>query len=326
MFDRDEISKIPGMIEPVEQKLLYDMASQLTLQKSDQFVEFGTFFGRSTACLAQGLADNKSRTAKNKLHAYDSFSCATNGGFVEHVRSFSNEGGVGHLLNIGDKIVDFYPVFEYYLSNFIDSGVVKPSKCGLELSIPNQIDSIALMHIDSPKFYEELKIILFRFFPLLKDGAIVIFQDFFYHWSATLIAAVEGMRKIGLIEYKMSAASSLIVQVNGPVSIQNLVELDLLMLDSNVVDGLLSDAIRACNHISLDRSDIFLSRIWLASFQHLWSVGEFEKATDLIKQFLMSGKLSTPVAEDFLEMMRQGFSTRSGYKRDRVESKIPCKY
>jgi predicted O-methyltransferase YrrM len=319
VFEKFEISKIPGMIEPVEQKLLYDIASQLSLQESDQYVEFGTFFGRSTACLAQGLLDNKTRSGKNKLHAYDSFSCALHGGFIEHVKQFAVTGNVQQLLKYDKDKIDFYGIFEHYLSKEIESEILVPIRSELDLSEPGKLKNIALIHIDSPKFYEELKVILFRFFPLLRDGAIIIFQDFFYHWSATLIAAVEAMRNAKLIEYRLSAASSLIVQINRPITLEDLFEIDIKMNSVTNVDKLLSDAISECSNITLDRKEIFLPRLWLASFQNLWSRGEFEKATDIFINYMQkNGNLSNNLLADLTEMMRQGFSTRSGYEKDRV--------
>lgn len=317
MFDRVEISKIPGMIEPVEQKLLYDMASQLTLQKSDQFVEFGTFFGRSTACLAQGLADNKSRTAKNKLHAYDSFSCATNGGFVEHVKRFAIGANVEGLIEYGLNKIDFYPVFEKYLSAYIETGLLRPVRSELSSSTPDVISSIGLMHIDSPKFYDEFKIILYRFFPLLRDGAIVVFQDYFYHWSATLIAAVEALRLKGCIEYRMSAASSLIVQFNGPIKHSVLLEIDIQMSSPIEIEKLLMSAINQCNTVNMDRSEIFIPRLWLASIQYLWVNDKAQEATEMIaRYFKQGGQITPPVLNDLLELMKYKFSMREYYEED----------
>ena len=44
----DKTNSIPGMIEIVEQKNLYNIVSNLNLEKNDSLIEFGTFFGRST--------------------------------------------------------------------------------------------------------------------------------------------------------------------------------------------------------------------------------------------------------------------------------------
>ncbi len=317
MFDPATIRAIPGMIEPIEQKTLYGLASQLSLQPGDQMVEFGSFFGRSTACLAQGLADNPQRGATNLLHAYDSFACAAEGGFAVHVNAFARDGGVPHLLATNDGRLDFFPVFSHFLSTYVDSGVVLPVRAELRDSVPGNIRQVALMHIDSPKFYDELRWLVERFFPRLRDGGIVIFQDYFYHWSATLIAAVEAMRQLGVLEYRLSAASSLVTQTARLIKPGLIDELDRQMADPARVHALIIDAIGACQGLQVDRPETFVPRLWLAAYQHLWAQGETAQATDLVGQFFAAGgKLTQPVLNDYLEMMRQGFSMRDLYEKD----------
>ena len=82
----DNAKKIPGMIEPVEQKMLFSLAKNIYLSKNDYIVEFGTFFGRSTFCLSSGFLDNNLRDKSNSILALDSFSCANNGNFSNIVK------------------------------------------------------------------------------------------------------------------------------------------------------------------------------------------------------------------------------------------------
>ena len=317
MFDLVAVQNIPGMIEPVEQKILYRLASELKLLKDDQLVEFGTFFGRSTFCLAEGLSANPTRWTNNHLYAFDSFNCAHNGGFSKYVHAFARQSEMEHLLKIDTQGIDFFPIFARYLDLSIASGVVKPVRAELRDSKPEAISSIALMHIDSPKFFEELKIVVYRFFPLLRDGGLVVFQDYFYHWSATLVAAVEAMREMGWLDYKVSAASSLITQIAKPISASEMHELDIQMSDPQRVDELIRQAIVACKTVALDRPGVFVPRLWLAAYQHLWARGKTNEATDLIGEFFKDGgKLVQPVLDDYLEMMRSGFTVRALYEAD----------
>jgi hypothetical protein len=317
MFDPVAVQNIPGMIEPVEQKMLYMLASELNLTKDDQFVEFGTFFGCSTFCLSEGLSANKTRQKTNRLYAFDSFRCAQNGGFARHVTAFAENSRVAHLLSTDAHGIDFYPVFENYLGASIAQGLVQPVRAELRTSTPENIASIALMHIDSPKFFDELKVIIFRFFPRLRDDAILVFQDYFYHWSATLIAAVEAMRQLGLLEYRFSAASSLVTQISGTIPMSAMHELDIQMADSRRVDELIRQAIVSCKSISIDRPTQFVPRLWLAAYQHLWDQGKTSQATDLIGEFLKDGgRISQPVLDDYFEMMRSGYTTRVLYEKD----------
>jgi hypothetical protein len=317
LFDPATIEAIPGMIEPVEQRTLYGLASQLSLNPGDQMVEFGSFFGRSTACLAQGLADNPARQPSNKIHAFDSFGCAEVGGFALHVNAFANKNSVSHLLHHAAGRLDFYPVFEHYLAGHIDTDTVRPVRAELRDSLPGEIQQIALMHIDSPKFYEELRILVDRFFPLLRDGAVIVFQDFFYHWSATLIAAIEAMRQLGILEYRLSAASSLVTQLTRTFDVSMLATIDRELSDPDRVVQLIRQAISNCASITVDRPEAFIPRLWLAAYQYLWEQGRTSEATDLIGQFFAAGgKLIQPVLDDYLEMMRAGFSIRLLYELD----------
>ncbi len=317
MFDPAAIRAIPGMIESVEQQTLYALSAKIALQPADQIVEFGSFFGRSTACLAQGLAANPQRTPGNCIHAYDSFGCANGDGFAVHVRSFAENGGVAHLLRADQGRVDFMPIFEHYLAGSVREGLVHPVRAELRDSEPAAIRQIVLMHIDSPKFYQELRVLVERFFPRLRDGAIVIFQDYFYHWSATLIAAVEAMRQLGVLDYRLSSASSLVTQTARQMPSDLPAVLDKQMSDPARVHDLIMNAIAASQQIQLDRPEVFIPRLWLAAYQHLWSLGETAEATDLIgTYFSAGGKLIQPVLDDYLEMMRAGFSVRELYEQD----------
>lgn len=317
MFDPTAFQSIPGMIEPIEQLTLYGLASKLSLKPGDQMVEFGSFFGRSTACMAQGLADNPQRDVSNQLHAFDSFGCVYKDGFAVHVNAFAADYGVTQFLKNKDGRIDFFPIFEHYLSAHIRDGVVRPVQAELRDSNPGDIRQIALMHIDSPKFYDELRLLIDRFFPRMREGAVVVFQDYFYHWSATLIAAVEAMRELELLEYRMSAASSLVVLMKREVDQATVTELDRQLAEPDRVDLLIRQAIEFCKTIQVDRPEIFMPRLWLAAYQFLWINGRTAKATDLIGEFFADGgKLIQPVLNDYLEMMRSGFSMRHLYELD----------
>ena len=78
------------------------------------------------------------------------------------------------------------------------------------------------MHIDSPKFYDELEIIYERFFPLLNKKSIVIFQDYFFQWSATLIASVQFLIEENILSILNTAASSITTIVTKKVELKKL--------------------------------------------------------------------------------------------------------
>ena len=114
MLNSHEERSVPGMVEPVESKLLYKSANSLNFQEGDSVVEFGTFFGRSTNAICQGLTQNSSYTANGNFFAYDSFCCDVSGSFKEHVYSLQQRQ---KLLNLFKKITK-PSTFSQYLNIF----------------------------------------------------------------------------------------------------------------------------------------------------------------------------------------------------------------
>jgi Methyltransferase domain len=308
-------SEIPGMIEPVEQIMLENLAKVMSFVPGECVVEFGTFFGRSTACISAGLEENSSFTDECGFYAYDSFECDKEGGFYPHVASFAKKAGVENLLEITGRKVNFLPVFEHYLSAHINSGILHPQKTELNDSF-HKSGKIKILHIDSPKFYKEFKVVLFRFFPHLKEGSVVIFQDFFYHWSASVIAACGLMMKEGLLRPEISAASSLVFSVNKKFDADKITEIDLQMERGNIPE-LIDCAKNFVEKIDLDRIEYFKPRLVLAKIQWLFENGNHSLASEeLVKFFNSGGKLNKSIASDFIELMKNGFSMRHLYEKD----------
>lgn len=307
---------IPGMIEPIEQKTLEKLAASLMFDKNDNVYEFGAFLGRSTACIAAGLSSNESFPSTGRLFTYDSFECDINGGFYPHVISACSQNGLADLLRQSGDKVDFSAVFKKHLQHYIDANLVQPIKVELDQSVPFS-GSIGLMHIDSPKFYQEFKLILFRFFPLLRPGSYIVFQDFFYHWSATLIAACGILMRLGVIRPDMSAASSLICRCERQPSFIEICELDLAMQNTADIPGLIDLARESVAGIKIDRKEIFIPRLLLAKIQWLFESGLPKEAASELQRYSSSTKdINYSLVNDFFELMRNGFSVRTLYELD----------
>lgn len=107
-------NKVPGMTEPVEQKMLYEISKNVQLNSGDVFYEFGPFFGRSTYYMADGLRVNTNKGSGNKIHTYDVFACPADGFFAPHVHSLAKASSVSHLLVENEGVLDFSKVFEHY--------------------------------------------------------------------------------------------------------------------------------------------------------------------------------------------------------------------
>ena len=310
-------NEIPGMIEPIEQEMLIELSETIKLDKNDQIIEFGSFFGRSTYCLAMGLKNNKTFLASNKIIAFDSFMCRKNGSFYPHVINFAKLGKVENLIKYENNDIDFEGIFKHFLNNEITSNLVIAEKVELKNTHPIENGNIALMHIDSPKFYDELKHVFFRFFPKLKLGSIIVFQDYFFHWSATLIAAVQLLKKLNIISFEYSKASSLCVKVIKLPKIDDLLLIDNEMKNNNVIIDLLDNSINQINEYLIDREGIFVHRLYLAKIQFLWEIQDFEGATFILSSIFKNNKnLSQNFVDDYFELMKYGFSVRSLYIKD----------
>lgn len=300
---------IPGKIEPIEQKMLYDLAKIISLQDDENIYEFGPFFGRSTYYLARGLSENKNRGQSNKLHTYDFFSCPLDHHFAPHVFKHAREASVVDLLEKSDGIIKFKKVFEYYLKDFIESGLVKPHQLSLRESFPEE-KPIALIHIDCPKTYNEFKNILFRFFPRLKKGSIVVFQDYFFHWSGTLISAVQLLVEMGVLRLSFSAASSMICEVIEQPNLGSLCEVDLKMYHENL-PPIIDRALNSIASIKIDRRDHFQPRLNLAKVQLLVDAGNNIKASKEINMLLKDGIINLSHVFNLSQMIERDFSYRN---------------
>jgi hypothetical protein len=311
--------EIPGMIETCEQILLQECAKNINFDQHDIVTEFGTFFGRSTSCISAGLKENDSFNNKRcRFYAYDSFECDLSGGFYPHVYSFAKQSNLENCLEIKGSTVSFYPIFKYYLDYYIKSEILFPEKEELKNSFPKG-ECIKLMHIDSPKFYNEFKFILYRFFPRLKIGSFIVFQDFYYHWSATLIAVIGMMVKEGFLSFEKSAASSLLCIVKKPFNLEEINKINLAMYGGgSTVAELIDFAIEMSNkNNEIDRREIFQPRLNLAKVQWLFENKEHNKAVQEIEKFFnQKNKANNSLVNDFFELMRYGFSIKQLYNKD----------
>jgi len=306
---------IPGMIEPIEQKILYELGRAIDVDKHGCVVEFGTFFGRSTACIMRGLGDRSSlASCRPLMYAFDSFNCRADGEFAKHVRACSGQGKVEELVEtVGDRI-NFRKVFEHYLEPHTTDGSlqiieaeIKDSQC--------PCDEISLMHIDAPKFYNELKIIMDRFFPKLKNGSVIVFQDYFFHWSGTIIAAIQFLLEAGVIRISTTAASSLVTEVVDTISLDLIEGIDKKM-QTSFVPTVIDRAINSMVSKVVDRPTVFLPRMCLSKIPYYWETGRYGDVRQCVIDALGVNKQNTkfdPVTMDLLDMFAYGFDAKGQY-------------
>ena len=312
----DKAKKIPGMIEPIEQSMLFELAQNVQLSSNDYIVEFGTFFGRSTYCLSSGFLKNNLKDKSNVILALDSFSCSSKGSFSDIVQTMAKIGNVEELLDISNKKLSFQRIFENYLSDEIKEGVVIHKAKELKNSFPIKRGKIVLMHIDSPKFYREFSFIINRFFPLLKENSFIVFQDYFYHWSATLVAAIQLLYELNIIKFLYSKASSLCVQVCRIPFKKEINVIDQKMNRNDIVVKMLDNAIKSSKLYNIDREVQFLPRLYLAKIQFLYSIGEIVNANELRNFMNESNMVNKPILDDYMELLKFNFSMEKLYLQD----------
>ena len=301
------IESVPGMIEKSEQLLLLKYASSIKINPEECFVEFGVFFGNSTACLAEGLLLNQKRYTSTKIFAYDSFNCPVDGKFVEQVREFAELCKRKSLLIERNGYLDFEGISREFLDGYLNRTLIEIKK-GQISAYHAEEKPIALMHLDAPKSAQELSPIIRQSFPLLRSKSIIIFQDFFYHWSASSIAIIGKMMREGFLCPIESAATSLICEVNAKFHKEYINEL-LLCTDKKLVMTDLDFAIEATENLpSGNDKSIYPARLYLAKIQHLYEGGKPEEAATVLVEFLnRKRKFSLQSINDFIEMFRYGF-------------------
>ena len=316
-MEKRDLNSIPGMIEKGEQDLLIEHASAIQLNDEDVIIEYGCFFGRSTNCIIEGLRLNKTYIKSNKFILYDSFQCKKNNLFSIQVNNYAKKYNVDHLIiEKGGGVIDFRKILEHF--TLPTEITLEINQCNLH-KIKHINRPIALMHIDAPKYYEEFKYILDNHFIDLKMGSIIVFQDFFYHWSATLVACIEIMFQNGFLAFNLSKASSLSVTVIKKFNLSDINSIDVSMKSANITDLIekIIQRIIDTHQSNIDRIDQFLPRLMLCNVQYLYEMGNRPEAMRHLMNYIIN--YPTPnnvVYNDLFDLAQYRFSRRQFYQLD----------
>lgn len=313
---------IPGMIEPVEQAMLYDLGASLQLAPTEIVCEFGAYFGKSTWSLAQGLQAGPTQLDGRTLaplHTWDLFSCAETGLFAQHVVGHAQQAGTSHLLARSQGRLSWLQAFDHHMQG-LPPGLLQ-RHVGALRDARKPACTIAAAFFDAPKWYEEYLGLMREFGPAMKPGCTLVFQDYFYHWSATVIAAVQIMLNRGLVQPVETAASSLMVRLLQPLDAATIEQLHADYLATDVA-ARLDEAHSYFSEFSIDQADRFLPRLRLAAIQHLVETGHRPAAEDRLQALLRSlgGPPSQSLTEDFMELRKHDFSLRGLYELDTAVS------
>lgn len=309
-----DFNHIPGMIEPIEQRMLQDVCSNINLNPSDVFIEYGSFFGRSTNCIIAGMINNSTYSKKEILLVYDSFKCKQDGSFIKYVLAYAKMGEVSNLIKKDADIINFREIFNHFIATKIPMQI---NECELHEIKPIS-NSIAFMHIDSPKYYSEFKYILDNHFENLRPGSVIIFQDFFFHWSATLIAVVELLIQKKFLEVNETAASSLKTTILKSFNKYNIEEINDIMTSIDINKTIEQSILRFSNQQNIiDRIHNFLPRLMLANVQYYYQQGNINAANTHWNNYLNNyPQIEQSVINDLAELKSFNFSMRNLYELD----------
>ena len=314
-----KFENIPGMIEPIEQELLYKVSKNLDLKEKKSIVELGSFFGKSTNAIIQGLSENISNIESRPFLVYDNFECVETGSFAPHVKAFAKKFNVEHLLNVSNSKINFLDIFKFYTNKKYKN--LKIHQKELENSLYSEKEKISLIFIDSPKFYSEFYFVLENFFVNLEVGSKVIFQDFFFHWSGSVIAAIEIMFQNNLISFQETAASSLLVSVDKTIDQNEINNIDLIFKNSKQ-SQLIDKIYQRLSSEKIDRHNYFLNRLLIAKIQTMVfeekNMEEAKKFSNYIfnQLFEVDSRSAKLLSNDLEGLLKFNFNLYDLYKLD----------
>jgi len=279
------IEKIPGLIEPVEQNMLINLASNADLSKG-VIVEFGTYFGKSTACLINGILKNSSVTIKkNQLYSYDAFEANIGDDLSHLIYYHAKICALENALYIDNGKVNFRNIYNYFLGPY-EEKIVKTTQIQIK-DLKNFNHNIQLIFIDCPKTFKNFIYILDNFFPLLNISSTLVFQDYFYHWSSSLIAFTQQLLNDKKIKIKATAASSLAVELIDKIDTTYIEKIKDLM-EKNNLNLLIQQSRNNFSLNNMDRYYIFYPRLILAQLEYAYNNSPEEIKG--IMQYYLSGK------------------------------------
>ena len=303
--------EIPGLIEPIEQQMLTEQSQALSLQPDEVLVEFGTFFGRSTACIYNGLVNNphfrllRASQKQGIFRAFDGFQYKKETSFGALITKMADRYGLSDLMKEDQGMLNFQGIFEHLMQPIPDQQL-ETNACMIEQALHNG-RPIRMMHLDMPNHWHEYEYIVDQFFPSLVNGATIVFQDFFYHRAATLSSAIFLWIEQGLFTPTQTAASSLVVKVNGPIGTNEVEQLKQAMQSANCSD-ILNRANRYFLAFNTDRKAYFANRLLVANFFYEFCMERHDKAQLMFRKLMEEGTINNPgIYGDIVDLVGTGF-------------------
>lgn len=303
--NRHQFLSVTGMMAYEERLNLYHLVQSAPIDKG-VVIEFGAFFGASTAAIQAGIQKKSPAFGLAEFYVVDSFLSRTSSSFTDHVRSHAKRQGDESLLKEENGFVDFHDCFLKNLG--------KPENMHISRQLLSEFTfvgkPISFMHLDLPKEWSQLNTIITSCFPYLREDSLVLFQDFGYQWSAELIAAIGLMLRNGNISVVNLVETTLSVKVERKFIEQDIEELIRAMSnDEEIIAGI-------C--YSIDFVDSYFctesrATVQIAFAQFYFSIGRFSTAFEILSAALLECAGNIEIAAKVSEVLGENFVLDTSY-------------
>ena len=298
-----------SMLTQQERESLFKLAKNTPLKKGDTILEFGVFFGGSTEALGKGLAFNKT-SGRNKIFAVDTFCCSESGGLYDIVFERAALVNATQFLEKNGSAVDWYKYVQNNLKHFENIELLQQDSKSYE----HDGSPVAILHLDLPKFYSEMHVILMKIVGFLKPGAFIVFQDFFYHWSAEIIAFIYFLIKNEKVAFQYAQDPTLAVK-NINLSRKDIEDFKLVLQSYEKTRDLLFESIEFLNiHIQpCQKEDLYMAIVQYST-QHK-DFASSKKAMELVG----FPDASDHVVKVHQELAEYNFNLRQSYLNNFID-------
>jgi len=237
---------IPGMIGYEERMNLYRLVSRSNIE--GHLIEFGSLLGASTASILAGLSTNRAVSRAQCLHVVDCFRTPSNSDFADSVAKLAILRPNGRLLKVDGGWLDFHDVF---VDNIRECGNSSRMQVHAHLlrDFSWNYGPIGFVHLDLPKDWEQLCLVVHKIFHEISSDSLVLFQDFVYHWSAELIGFVGILLEQGYCEAIDVVDTTLVVRTKRVFGVSDVSRFENWMSDNDAVLRGIRDASEITRHL-----------------------------------------------------------------------------
>ena len=182
------------------------------LNSNDIVIDLGPFLGGSTAGIIAGLKRTNHKGNGNHIYCYDRYKVETSTTLGKIVLSQMED--LNEDKNIGT--VDFMQIFKKNILAQLNGTAIKVKAIQGEISDlkahfvqPKKNQRVGLIHVDLPKNWINLKPIIDEIFTQNIEKTVILWQDYFYHYSADIIITCEWLLEQKLLKLNGVVCSTL---------------------------------------------------------------------------------------------------------------------